>query len=428
MLLILLAPAASAFCGTFVGGTDANLINHSSQVVLVRQGTHTTLTVAADFEGDAADFGLLLPVPEVLTAEDVQVVDPALIQALDLYSTPRAVTYRCEDFFQSSESDGLSTPPLGCFASTDYMIAKDASGGMMEGDPADSSVEVQSQFAVANYEIVVLSAEESADLTTWLSNHDYAMPVGGEEILQSYIDAGSFFLAAKVSIEPEGETTWLPPLQFSYDSEVFGLPIRIGTISSDGEQEVVIYTITESAQVAIANYPEVQLENDCMYNGGSLQEYYADAVDEALSGGAGWILEHSWDLGQSCDPCTAPDPFTTEQIGDLGFEGADTGHYGSYMGHLTRLRVRYSPEEATQDLVLYESGANQQDQMKFIVYNEDMEALFPVCGEGMVDDPGTCEPEAACAVVAPSVAGRQVFGAGMLALVASLLRLRRVAK
>jgi MYXO-CTERM domain-containing protein len=55
--------------------------------------------------------------------------------------------------------------------------------------------------------------------------------------------------------------------------------------------------------------------------------------------------------------------------------------------------MRYSPEEATEDLVLYLSGLTEQEQMRFIEPNEKLEWKFPVCGIGMVNNPGTCDYE-----------------------------------
>jgi hypothetical protein len=48
---------------------------------------------------------------------------------------------------------------------------------------------VESAFTVADYQIVVLSAEESSDLFGWPGNNGYALPEGGNNILQNYSSA-----------------------------------------------------------------------------------------------------------------------------------------------------------------------------------------------------------------------------------------------
>ena len=50
---------ASAFCGTYVGAAGTEIYNNSSEVVAVRQGNRTTLTISNDFETDASNFAMI---------------------------------------------------------------------------------------------------------------------------------------------------------------------------------------------------------------------------------------------------------------------------------------------------------------------------------------------------------------------------------
>ena len=63
MLLAVLgySPLASAFCGFYVTQADSELFNEASQVVLVRDGDRTVLTMANDFKGEAEDFAIVIP-------------------------------------------------------------------------------------------------------------------------------------------------------------------------------------------------------------------------------------------------------------------------------------------------------------------------------------------------------------------------------
>ncbi|MFZ5480511.1 MAG: DUF2330 domain-containing protein [Myxococcota bacterium] len=414
--MIGLVAAAHAFCGTFVGAPGDTLVNRASQVVLARNGDTTTLTVTADYTGDAAEFGLLLPVPEVLTAEDVRTMDPTLIERVATFSMPRNVAYTCDDLGEEWHDEG----GVGC---ADYGLAVEESGAVPSaGDDFESTVDVESQFEIDGYEIVVLSAEESAGLTAWLDANGYAVPEGGDDVLQEYIDGGSYFLAARVSVDLTEPTSQLLPLQFTYDSDVFGLPIRIGTISADGEQEVLVFTLAPSV-VGVANYPEVTVEDECMWkdDGDGFAAYWDRQLDDAFDGEAGWVSEYEWSLTAGCDPCTSVDGLTPEELDALGLDG--------YHGYLTRLRLRYTPEQATQDVVLYETGggdtgwyASTGEQIRFIDYAEELERVFPVCGEGWVESPGACPPGPA--VVGCGVPLRGVGVAGVLAALA-LARRRR---
>jgi hypothetical protein len=143
---------------------------------------------------------------------------------------------------------------------------------------------------------------------------------------------------------------------------------------------------------------------------------YSDALDAALDGEAGWIQEYSWSLTTACDPCTSQQGLTPEELEGLGFPG--------YHGRLTRLRVRYTAEQATQDLTFYDTRIAENAQIRYIRYLAELEETFPVCNEGFVDNPGTCDagqraPVVGCAGAAPA-AGVGLFGAfsGLLAVAA----------
>ena len=45
-----------AFCGFYVAKADATLFNEASQVVLVRDGKRTVITMVNDFKGEPSEF------------------------------------------------------------------------------------------------------------------------------------------------------------------------------------------------------------------------------------------------------------------------------------------------------------------------------------------------------------------------------------
>ncbi|MES2639607.1 MAG: DUF2330 domain-containing protein [Myxococcota bacterium] len=313
---LLLSGFAHAFCGTFVGSDGSTLTNSASQVVLARDGTRTTMTLAMDYEGDLAEFALVLPVPSVLGAEDVAVVDEDLLARVDEWSMPREVAYTCDDLVSVDHEFSGCGMTLGCASSKD-----DKAGDWDTADVAAGSVSVESTFSEAGYDFVVLSAEASSGLLVWLEENGYSLPAGGEDVLQEYIDAGSYFLAARVSLDATGEgNRWLPPIQISYESEAWSLPIRIGTISADGPQEVIVYALNsyEKGEAGISNYPEVEVEDECMRpDSAELGPYYQQSLDEAFAPGAGWLVEYSWDLTANCDPCTTSQGLTPDELSAL---------------------------------------------------------------------------------------------------------------
>lgn len=380
--LTLLGPSeADAFCGTYVSSYEEAPQNAASEVAIVRQGTRTTLTVGNDVLGETRDFAMIVPVPEVLPEDAIRVVDPSVFDLLRGYSDPRQVRYECAD--------------LAYDTATDTDADADLDTGSIS-DTADTAVEVEAQYIVGEYDISILSATESGALVDWLQANGYAVPDASERLLGEYIEGGAYFFAAQVREDAEIETgAMLSPLQFSYTSEPFGLPIRIGTLNSPGEQDLRIYAISDFDQgrTAIANYDEAPIDTDCMWQpegGEDFTTWYDRQLDAsyASQASASWITEYSWGNGD-CDPCTGVLP-DDNALFTLGYE-ADY-HVGMYYW-FTRLRMRYAPQTATQDLVLYQTNMHDTTQMRFIEYDRQLEEHFPICNVGMVEDGGTCEDD-----------------------------------
>ena len=384
------AGPAAAFCGTYVSSPGVELTNQTSQIIITRQGTRTTLTMANDYSGPLDDFAMLVPYPRtsgVLEEDDIQMVRPELFQRFDDYSAPRVVSYECSHF--EWDDDGWM----------------DGGGGGYGGDEGWSDptpdVVVEAEYSVGIYTIQIISAVTSSGLMDWLDDNDYGVDDAAESLLGEYIgdslESGSYFFAAKVdsdllSMDPETGSTTLEPLQFGYDSGPFSLPIRLGTINSPGEQDVVMYIITDEddGAVGISNYTEISVEDECMVDfdeEGGVDVYYGGKFAEAWAAeeGEGWLKEYAWRTS-SCDPCPTENP-TTEELEEAGFDGSTWDSY------FTRIRLRYTPDAASDDVMLYISGISESEQIRYIIYDSEMEDRYPVCGWGMVDEPGTCDDD-----------------------------------
>src|SRR5271163_2613872 len=92
-----LSSVTQAFCGFYVAKADASLYNKASQVVLVHHDNKMAITMFNDYKGELKEFALVVPVPEVLTREQINVGDKALVEHLDAYSAPRLVEYYDSD-------------------------------------------------------------------------------------------------------------------------------------------------------------------------------------------------------------------------------------------------------------------------------------------------------------------------------------------
>src|SRR5687768_14926350 len=74
---------ASAFCGFYVSGADAKLFNNATQVVLMRDGTRTVLSMQNNYEGPPEAFAMVVPVPVILQKENVRTLPKEVFEKVD---------------------------------------------------------------------------------------------------------------------------------------------------------------------------------------------------------------------------------------------------------------------------------------------------------------------------------------------------------
>src|SRR6185503_5010089 len=91
--LAIAAPRADAFCGFYVGGAGAEMFNHATQVVLMRHGTTTVLSMQNNYQGPPDKFALVVPVPVVIREQNVKTLPRELFQKIDILGAPRLVEY-----------------------------------------------------------------------------------------------------------------------------------------------------------------------------------------------------------------------------------------------------------------------------------------------------------------------------------------------
>lgn len=378
-----LAAPASAFCGFYVAKADTKLFNRASKVVIVRDGDRTVLTMANDYEGEPAEFALVVPVPVVLAKGQVHVASPSLIEHLDAYTAPRLVEYRDEDPCSARRRMEMA----------DAGVLMSPSAGRAQASARALGVTIEESFSAGEYDILILSAKESGGLATWLRQNDYRIPSGAEAILASYLKQGMKFFVAKVNLGEQKRlgVARLRPLQMAFESPRFGLPIRLGTVNARGDQDLFVYALTRSGRVETTNYRTRRIPSDVElppYVEARFADFYRDMfarqTGEADRKGHGVFLEYAWDMGW-CDPCAA-DPLSAAELRELGvfWLGADAdagdgiarpspGRWPSPMPveaqdvFVTRLHVRYDAKSFPEDLAFQTTGDRENFQGRYVM-------------------------------------------------------------
>ena len=357
--LLLAAHPAAAFCGFYVSKADTELFNKASQVVLVRDGDRTVLTMANDYQGDPTEFAMVIPVPTVLEREQIHIGDMRVIDHLDAYSAPRLVEYfddnPCNVILRES-FDALGALPSSM--PDEQESARNRALG----------VSIEASYTVGEYDILILSARQSDGLETWLTENGYRIPSGASAVLGSYIKQDMKFFVARVNLDEQSALgfTYLRPLQIAFESPKFMLPIRLGMVNANGPQDLFVYTLTRNGRVETTNYRTVKLPSDLevplfLKDGDEFGQFYQAMFDRRVQqeNRRGVFLEYAWDLSW-CDPCAAQPP-SAEDLTSLGV------FWDTQDVFITRLHVRYDAEHFPDDLRFQETGDQSNFQGRYIL-------------------------------------------------------------
>ncbi|MEX1001414.1 MAG: DUF2330 domain-containing protein [Crocinitomicaceae bacterium] len=391
LLVSSLAVKTLSFCGFYVAKADAKLFNKTSQIILVRDGNKTTVTMSNDFKGDVNDFAMVVPVPSILQRDDIRVVPTELFGKLDAYSGPRLVEYYDEN-------------PCTVYDNVDYYLNEDASymprmakSSMSSERDKDLGVTIEAKYSVEEYDILILSAKESTGLKTWLLENEYKIPETAEEVLEPYIKNNMKFFVVKVNAEKLNEMSGvgnlnkyiddpalkevknLRPLQITYESDKFMLPIRLGMANSDGEQDMIVYAFTKKGRVECTNYRTTKIptnENIPLFVRQKFGKFYVDLFEKAHGeeDKEAIFLEYAWNIspqftGMKCDPCVGPPPIYSDLV-KAGVDWAiNTNNQASSEVFFTRLHLRYSRETHPQDLQFHVTPNKEHFQARYILTN-----------------------------------------------------------
>lgn len=375
--------ALMSFCGFYVSKADGALKNKTSQVILVRDGNRNVITMYNDFKGDTKDFAMVVPVPAVLRKDDIKVVEQGIFQRLNDYSAPRLVEYWDQNpcnAYSESKAD-MASPSLNEVVVQGY--------GNMKRKTVES-VKIEAKYLVGEYDILILSAKESAGLKTWLNENGYKIPEGAEEVLDPYVKSNLKFFVVKVNEKEKAKlnNNFLRPIQISFTSPKFMLPIRLGMANADGDQDLIVYAFTRKGRIECTNYRNVNIptgNNVPLFVQKNFGTFYGNLFNHQWQNEDKSVafLEYAWDVSPQnyyhCDPCvaTAPSQQDLVQSGVWWLGGKDWSDYsdvdndepdnGSKNVHFTRLHFRYNRRSFPQDLVFQVTPNTETFQARYVI-------------------------------------------------------------
>jgi len=214
----------------------------------------TTVHVQISYTGAAEDFAWIVPVPTIPTLE---LSTDRLFQELSLRTRPRF---------------NLNIDAEGC----EYAYPPMADGGsytVVNSSASEGGVTVVGTQRVGPYDTVILAAESSAELLTWLGNNGYDLPTSLDPVLAPYVAADSYFVALKLA--KDTDVGQLAPLAMTYPGTGASVPIQLTSIAATPDMRLHVYVLGESRAVP-DSYLHVQV-NDLVidwFNQGYWGFYY----------------------------------------------------------------------------------------------------------------------------------------------------------
>ncbi|HHE64650.1 MAG TPA: DUF2330 domain-containing protein [Bacteroidetes bacterium] len=228
-------------------------------------------------------------------------------------------------------------------------------GGCMRDNAGDEAlsgeVTVVESFQVENYDIQILTSEDSSDMQNWLEENGYSYSEESIPVLDYYIQKDWYFTAVKINMSPDSASTTissstaLNPLQMTFSTDNLIFPLHISSASSDPSEktEILLY-IFAPYRVASTNYNtmEMEIRDKTFSSDEDFQDYYNNKFNSLLNGsdGRGFIVEYA-------SPLSYP-PYALEPILE-----PDKEYY------LTRLRTEISPIKMDEDVEFAQAETNE---------------------------------------------------------------------
>ena len=380
---LLLSIQAHAFCGFYVAKADASLFNNKSEVIMVRNGNRNVITMSSDFRGDLSEFAMVVPVPTVLAEKDIRVVERRIFDVLNDYSAPRLVNYYDNnpcgyDMRLYEDSYSMAAPS---------MAKEELSSSKMA---TFKGVQIEAQYDIDEYNIIILSAKESDGLQLWLEANGYKVPETARQVLEPYVRSNMKFFLVKVNLDKvkNRNSEYLRPIQIRFDHAKFMLPLRLGMANSNGSQDMIVYALTTEGRVECTNYRTVKMPTDRnipLYVEPKFGDFYKSLFEKTYKqeGRNAVFLEYAWNVSPytavKCDPCVGPPPVNYDFV-EAGADWITQGNFNQTI-FFTRLHVRYSRDKFPSDLQFQVTPNNENFQCRYVM-------TYPAQGSDFTCDSG----------------------------------------
>ena len=377
--LVGLAAAESALaCGGFFCVNTP--VDQNAERIIFTQNRDGTVSayVQIEYTGSAPDFSWILPLPEAIDAEAIEVPEDAMAAFRELEAATDPV---------------FIPPPLPeCVTNVipeAMMVAFDA-------------VEVFASGEVGPYGFDVVGSEDPDALVIWLRENNYRVTEAMEPLIDLYVEEGFVFLAMK--LRPGQGVQDVEPVKVTYPSSSPMIPLRLTAVAANPNMAVITWIYADRQAVPV-NYAKMEIPNEELIffgRGGSnnYRQLMSQKADEY--GGQAFITEYAAPTRE----LVVAHPL----LQDLS----------SRYAYVTRLNTVISPEEMTVDPIFDYDG--QLKDVSNIRDLSDMKGVF-ACdrsarASGFTDIFGESSASESLLSVGTLIIGIGIGGGGVLGVMA----------
>jgi hypothetical protein len=241
-----LSPQADSMCGYFrpiiVDVKNPSEMLQPSQIAFITWDPETkkeTVTVQPRFEGNAADFGMVIPTP---SQPKLHEMPRDFFKALGVFTTAK------KRMFPESKLMPRMFPPMGGRFGAPGAARDMAGGGAGKVAPEEdkTTIEVLEVGQVGNLDYKIIAAGRSDDLFKWLKDNKYSYD-GDEATLNYYVQKKYVFTVMKIDtlqMKRNKDGTFVgdvTPTRFTFTSEKLVYPTRITQVSVKDTTDAVFY-------------------------------------------------------------------------------------------------------------------------------------------------------------------------------------------
>ncbi len=307
ILLLLIFNHQALACGGFFC-TTSPVDQNAERIIFTQNGDGTiSAYVQIEYTGSAPDFSWILPLPSVITGDDLEIPEDAMA-AFDELETVSNPVYIPPPFPDTCEMPLMAVAESG----------------------EDSGVEVFATGAVGPYGFDVVGSDDPDAMIFWLRDNEYRVTEEMEPLINVYVEEKMVFLAMRLL--PDKEASDVEPIKITYRSERPMIPLRLTAVAANPDMRVLVW-IYGTEQAVPDNYVHMDIPDESIqffaFGGNNYRQLISDGANE--HGGRAFVTEYA---GSSAGLAVSH-PLLVE--------------LAEKFPYVTRLSTVLSPEEMTVD-------------------------------------------------------------------------------